>query len=192
MTSVNASSGPADETALSPGNPVEVAGEGINLRPFTPRDAGFLVSVSNDPLTMLWNPIDAPDEVAALAAIARWTDWQGHATWCVTDSSSDDIVGRISLFHLDAKNASGELGYWVAPYARGRGIGARALTAASQWGFETLGLERQELFHAVENTNSCRVAQKANFVVEGTLRKSYRYADGLLHDEHIHARLRTD
>jgi RimJ/RimL family protein N-acetyltransferase len=188
---MSAVSTPGD-SVLSPGDPVVVAGEGITLRPFTPQDAGFLVSVSNDPLTMLWNPLDCPDETAALATIERWMVWEGHATWCVVDAQTDDIVGRISLFHLNARNASGELGYWVAPRARGLGIGARALKAASQWGFDTLALERQELFHALENTNSCRVAHKGGFIVEGTLRKSYRYADGLLHDEHVHARLRTD
>ena len=46
--------------------------------------------------------------------------------------------------------------------------------------------------HAVENEASCRVAQKAGFALEGITRKSWRYADGNLHDEHLHARLRTD
>lgn len=30
------------------------------------------------------------------------------------------------------------------------------------------------------------------FLLEGTLRESYRYADGRFHDEHLHARLATD
>jgi RimJ/RimL family protein N-acetyltransferase len=60
------------------------------------------------------------------------------------------------------------------------------------FGFGELGLERLELFHALENTASCSAAQKAGFVVEGTLRRSYRYSDGILHDEHLHARLRDD
>jgi hypothetical protein len=28
--------------------------------------------------------------------------------------------------------------------------------------------------------------------VEGTLREAYAYGDGVRHDEHLHARLRTD
>jgi RimJ/RimL family protein N-acetyltransferase len=44
----------------------------------------------------------------------------------------------------------------------------------------------------VENAASCGVARKAGFLLEGTLRESYRYADGRFHDEHLHARLATD
>jgi RimJ/RimL family protein N-acetyltransferase len=51
---------------------------------------------------------------------------------------------------------------------------------------------RLELFHAVENTGSCRVANAARFRLEGTLRQSHRYSDGVWHDEHLHARLRSD
>ena len=36
------------------------------------------------------------------------------------------------------------------------------------------------------------VGEAAGFVQEGTLRQSYRYADGAYHDEHLHALLSTD
>ena len=51
---------------------------------------------------------------------------------------------------------------------------------------------RLELFHAVENAGSCRVAESAGLRLEGVHRSSYRYGDGLLHDEHCHARLADD
>ena len=46
--------------------------------------------------------------------------------------------------------------------------------------------------HAVENTASGRVAQKAGFTCEGHLRRSYRYGDGIKHDELLWARLGDD
>ena len=49
-----------------------------------------------------------------------------------------------------------------------------------------------QLYHAVDNPASCRVAVKAGFVLEGRPRESFRYGDGQLHDEHLHGRLATD
>ena len=40
--------------------------------------------------------------------------------------------------------------------------------------------------------SSCRVAEIAGFGLEGRLRQSYRYPDGVYHDEHLHARLASD
>ena len=37
-----------------------------------------------------------------------------------------------------------------------------------------------------------RAASRHGFALEGTLRQSFRYADGRHHDEHLHARLVTD
>ncbi|WP_223884412.1 GNAT family N-acetyltransferase [Micromonospora craniellae] len=42
------------------------------------------------------------------------------------------------------------------------------------------------------NPASCRVAERAGYPVEGTLRESHRYGDGRRYDEHLHARLATD
>jgi RimJ/RimL family protein N-acetyltransferase len=66
------------------------------------------------------------------------------------------------------------------------------VVAASRFAFDELGLHRVYLYHAVENPGSCGVARAAGFVQEGTLRQSYRYADGAYHDEHLHALLSTD
>ena len=45
---------------------------------------------------------------------------------------------------------------------------------------------RLENVHAVENMASCRVADKAGFALEGTLRSAMLHADGW-HDMHLHA-----
>lgn len=75
---------------------------------------------------------------------------------------------------------------------RHRGMASTSLRLATAFAFERLGLHRLELFHAVENVGSCRVATKIGFLLEGTARQSYRYGDGRFHDEHLHARLATD
>ena len=79
----------------------------------------------------------------------------------------------------------------MLPAARGRNVAARALGALTEWAFSKLGLHRIELVHSVANQASCRVADKAGYLAEGTKRQQTLHADGW-HDMHLHARLRTD
>ncbi len=62
----------------------------------------------------------------------------------------------------------------------------------TQWAFGETGLNRIALRHAVGNAASCAVANAAGYALEGTMRQSYRFGDGNLHDEHLHAHLRID
>ncbi len=64
--------------------------------------------------------------------------------------------------------------------------------AVSRWAFERLPVDRIELCHAVENEASGRVAAKAGYRLEGRLRRSFRYGDGVKHDELLWARLAED
>ena len=66
------------------------------------------------------------------------------------------------------------------------------MDAATRWGFKSRGLIRLELFHAIENAASCRLAQRCGYLTEGTTRQSFVYGDGQRHDEHLHGRLAVD
>ena len=103
-----------------------------------------------------------------------------------------ELLGSISLHRIDQEQNDGGIGYWITPAARGHGLAARAAEAACAWASTDLGLYLIQLFHAVENTASARVADKAGFTYEGRLRQSHRYGDGLRHDQLLWARLITD
>ena len=162
----------------------------VRLRPLREDDVPVLRSVAEDPQTKVWNAIREPDLVA-------WIDQQNEVaddfcTWAVADPAVDRLLGVVSALHIDAGQGTAELGYRVAPAERGRGVATAALSAAATHLFDEAGLRRLELFHAVENLASCIVAERAGFRLEGTLRQSYLYGDGVPHDEHLHARLVTD
>lgn len=93
---------------------------------------------------------------------------------------------------IDFAQLNAEVGYWVVPAARRRGVATQAVALAAGCAFTTLGLHRIQLYHSVANVASCAVARAAGFVYEGMLRESYRYPAGKFHDEHLHARLATD
>jgi RimJ/RimL family protein N-acetyltransferase len=110
-------------------------------------------------------------------------------TWIVrrADALDGPLVGRISLHHVNLANVQGEVGYFTAPWARGGGVSTAAVNAVTEYGVNTLGLKRIELYHGLANEASCRVAARCGFDLEGTLRSSYIYGDGTRHDEHVHA-----
>lgn len=138
---------------------------------------------------------EPPGEHVVLAAwVARRNDWSGgdHASWAIRAAGDLRLLGSVSVFRIDRDQGDAEIGYAVLPAERGAGAAAAAVRQAAAHAFGTLGLHRLQLFHAVENTASCRVAAKAGFTLEGTLRQSYRYADGRHHDEHVHGLLSSD
>lgn len=175
--------------------PVEIAAGRYRLRPPAPRDAEDVLLLSRDPDVRQWNPmLLVRDAETALAWCERWADWDGGKVgqFAVYEATENRFLGHVALQEVDFTNSSAGLGYRIAPWARGGGVGTAALRAVSDYAFGTLGLTRLELGHAVANPASCRVAEKAGFQVEGTLRQSYRYGDGVLHDEHVHGRLASD
>ena len=80
------------------------------------------------------------------------------AGWAVVDDGG--LVGRITYRSIDLTDGSAEAGYWVVPEARGRWIASRALTVASAWMLDVIGLHRIWLVHSAQNVASCRVADR--------------------------------
>jgi RimJ/RimL family protein N-acetyltransferase len=81
-------------------------------------------------------------------------------------------MGSIGVHWLEPDQGLAEVGYWVAPEARGQGICTRAVRLVSGWVFERPGMERLQLRADEQNAASCKVAEKAGFTREGILRSS--------------------
>jgi RimJ/RimL family protein N-acetyltransferase len=184
-----------DQRMAEPIEHVELTAGPLLLRPWRVDDADAYWGVLQDPAIRLWSgPVTTGSRDDVVAALARRSDWStgDHASWAVVDSASGELLGSVSLHRIDPVQADAEIGYWTVPAARGRGIAVRTVEASCRWGFGSLGLHRIQLFHAVENTASARVAERAGFSREGRLRQSYRYGDGLHHDELLWGRLAGD
>ncbi|MCZ9346905.1 GNAT family N-acetyltransferase, partial [Streptomyces sp. TRM76130] len=126
--------------------------------------------------------------------IAEWQRaWaeERNAQWAVADAVGDGLLGRVALRDVLLGDGVAEVAYWTVAAARGRGVAARATAALARWALDEVGLHRLELTHAVANTASCRVAERAGFVLEGVKRSALRHSDGW-HDMHLHARLSGD
>jgi RimJ/RimL family protein N-acetyltransferase len=149
------------------------AGE-ITLRPFAVEDIPWVYAVSLDPAVQQYVQVPLPYEIEHAEffvhemAIAAWEKRQ-RAEFVVVDSLDGARLGRVGL-GLDGIGA-GQVGYWMDPAARGRGVATAAVRALCRWGFDSLGLGLIEWRAEVGNLASRRVAERVGFRMEATLRQ---------------------
>ncbi|MGH3360026.1 MAG: GNAT family N-acetyltransferase, partial [Nocardioidaceae bacterium] len=108
-----------------------LTGDGVRLRPMAKRDIPRIVEGCSDPSTTHWVPTmtDRHTEEGARAFLA--SDVYRAAvgavvSWCIADPDTDTLLGNISVLRINERTATGEIGYWAHPDARGRGVVAEA------------------------------------------------------------------
>ncbi|NUT04417.1 MAG: GNAT family N-acetyltransferase [Hamadaea sp.] len=126
----------------------------------------------------------SPESNAQLAAA-------GGVRFVATDRRTGDLLGAVSLQRAQADRAQAETGYWVAPWARGKGVATAAVRALAAGAFEA-GLARFELCTEWENVGSQKVALAAGFRREGVRRSAAPARDGGRHDLVTFVRLASD
>jgi len=99
-----------------------------------------------------------------------------------------DFVGMALAPHVDTEGREVELGYLVAPHARGRGVATEILRRLTDWAFDELRALRISLVIDAENPASKLVAERCGYEHEGTLR-SQHLKQGRRIDAEIWARL---
>lgn len=148
------------------------------LRPFELRDAADVYAVWNDETYSRFVP-------AAMAAAQ--TDLEHAVKWCsrgveewreigegIAFAAEDTGLGRlaahVSLFNTDWSAMTTEVHYWTVPWGRGRGYAVEAVRAAAWWALSECGFARVALATVTANAASRKVAERAGFHYEGTLR----------------------
>ena len=172
----------------------EIAAGRLTLRPTDERDIDDIARACDDELSARFLPLLPSPYTRADAewwvregAPARWA--AGAAQFTVVED--DRLVGSLGFPRHDLVNDVVEVGYWVAPWARGRGIATAATRAATEWAFGH-GAARVELLADRRNSASQRVALGAGFSYEGVRRAAGRGRTGDHHDLLVWSRLATD
>ncbi len=137
----------------------------IALRPWTAADIDQVVEACADPATRRFIPIPDPYTRAdAQTYVARtqrqWADGS-KAAFAIVDA--DDAGRLLGAINVAVYESVGNSGYWVAPWARGRGVATRALRLVTQWAEHTLGLGVILLEIRPENLASMAVARAAGY-----------------------------
>jgi RimJ/RimL family protein N-acetyltransferase len=156
----------------------------IRLRPWERRDVAAVAAACRDPEIPRWTVVPhnyterhARDFIGGTAAdIAN-----GRELAMAIVDTEDRVLGALGLSNFDWIDLKSEIGYWMVAESRRQGIGARATRLLAVWALTKLGLERVELLANPRNEASLRLAERAGFTREGTLRR-YRRRHGVRED----------
>lgn len=163
------------------------ASAGVELAPFERRHLAQTLRWTNDP------------ELARLLDRGRRIDEDEHARWFDSLPSRTDTVyfaieedgkhvGNVWLAALDQRHRKAEVRIVVGSTAVNRGCGTRAIELIADHAFNAMGLNRVYAFVLAFNPRARRAFEKAQFVLEGTLRED-RFDGGEFVDTFVLGRL---
>ncbi len=166
-----------------------------------PSDAVRVVEACSDAETRRWlgnlpHPYTRVDAEEWLAGQEEQHATGRAVNWAVTDPATDLMVGAMNLFDIRT-GVDAEVGYWIHPDARGRGVATRACRLALRHAFVDvadggLGLGRVRAVAAEENLASRRVIEKSGMTYQGRERCLVRVQDGVLADAAIYDNLASE
>ncbi len=166
----------------------------IRFEPFGPDRIDEIRPWLDDPDVLRFTRIPDPQPPKFLEGWLRsYEDGRRSGTrdafWVI--DADEALVGLAVVPKIDTETRTAELGYVVAPGARGRGIATAALRLLSARTFAERGMVRLELLIGTGNDASKRVAANCGYTFEGVLRSLY-FKQGRHEDTEIWSRLATD
>ncbi|HWG56540.1 MAG TPA: GNAT family N-acetyltransferase [Gaiellaceae bacterium] len=154
----------------------------VRLRRFRETDVPAVALACDDPesarfLPGLPSPYTEADAASYVAGCERLWREGSRFPYAIVDARTDEFLGAV-----DVRPGGGgsDVGYWIAPWARGRGAATSALRLVVEHAFEALGAEQLELETHLENVASQRVAEAAGFVRVATVEADVPFRDGSL------------
>lgn len=127
--------------------------------------------------------VEAIQDATILAARGR------RYTWAVADPATDLLMGQVVLAGLDLhRGTSGEIGYWLHPDARGKGLMVQVVHALVDHATVALDVDRMWLITPVSNIASNAIAARTGFTHVGTQRGLVPLGDGSFADGNVYER----
>lgn len=172
-------------------------GEGVVLRMPRESDLDDVVTACNDPVVRRHTMPLAPDPFT-IAHARGWLEQGVPAGWAageahllIADPDTDRVIGAVAVTGRRDGGHAATLDWWVAPWARGRGVAADAVRATAEWALAN-GLGRLEMLVDAGNTKGNRLAAGAGFTHEGVRRGARPVTATSWQDAVVWARLAGD
>ena len=163
--------------ALLPPDGGEIIEAGLRIRPWRPADADAVYRACQDPIMHRWTNVPRPylpDHAESFVTAFTENSWAtgSAAPFGVFDATTAEMLGSTGLIMINWARVEAEIGYWSAPWARGRGHATAAARAVARWALDALELTRLIWRAEVGNHASRMVAERIGVRVEGLLRHS--------------------
>ncbi len=155
--------------------PFDLSDATVLLRAPCDADVDAIAAACQDPEIQRWTLVPAPytrADAVTFATDTSPTGWAGDTelTWGIRlVGAPAALLGMIGL-NLTTR----EVGYWLAPSARGQGRMTRALALVAAAAFDRLGADHLRWTAVLGNETSWAVARRAGFVLDGTVRHGVR------------------
>ena len=152
----------------------------LTLRPPRPDDAEAVTAACQDAALQRWVRVPSPyrrEHADAWLAGCPVRAESGEAVTLLAEDGDGRLAGSFSLLELARGGGYGEIGYWVAPGMRGRGIATRSVVLLRDWAAAALRLRTIEILAHRDNVASRAVARRSGFADTGELRTLPRDED---------------
>jgi RimJ/RimL family protein N-acetyltransferase len=153
----------------------------VGVRPLAEGDVEAIVRACADPEISRWTRVPqpyTPEDARRFIAVAATEAAAGLSVALAVTDDHGRLLGTVGLMEVDRCAGRGEIGYWLAREARGRGAATRAVRLLAEWAARELGLGRLEILVQRANAASVRVAERAGFAPSGELRRLERMPPG--------------
>lgn len=172
-----------------------LVGDRAALRPLLASDADRIVEGCTDPETARWlgqlpDPYTEADALSYVEGQKESAARGASVTWAIADPVTDGLAGIVNLFDV-RPGLDAELGYWVHPSVRRRGVATEACRLAMRHAFGGsadggLGLGRVRALAAEENVASQGVLERSGLARQGRERRRLQLRGGVLGDAAIY------
>jgi len=159
----------------------------IRLRKIEPTDIPYLYQWEND--ARMWtdsdthNPLSQADLREYVASSTGDIYRDGQLRLMIDEDGS--TMGCIDLFDFDPRNRKAAIGMYIAPHARGRGIGTKAVKLIEEYAFGFLKLRMLYAIIATKNT-ACSTIYKKEGYEPSSILKAWTIEDNAILWQKIH------
>jgi [ribosomal protein S5]-alanine N-acetyltransferase len=155
---------------------LRLEGERVVVRDWHDDDAPALERVCGEWDVCAFTSVPRPySKAGALAWIERQRYKRAAGTvlaLAIQGRGDDGALGNVNLAGFD--EGAAEIGYWLVPEARGRGLATAATSLLVDWAFDNFPLTRIEFAILPENHASQRVAERLGATPEGLRERSHQ------------------
>jgi len=161
-------------------------GKRIKLTPIKREYIESFLRWFNDPeitqYLVMYRPLTQMEEEDWFENLKNWQDTIFFSIVVSEEDSSEKLIGNCGIHNINWKNRVGEVGIAIGEKQyHNKGFGTEAMELLLEYGFNTVNLNRIELFVYDYNTRAINMYKKLGYTEEGRKRQ-FIWNKGKYHD----------